>query len=137
MIAMHHRKAEQDEPGAMEASIDLAADPASPAAARDFVRSILGQWRCDHLVESALLIASELVTNAVVHARSASELRLRLTDGVVRIQVADQGGGTPAPRVPDQERPGGRGLPIIEAISAAWGIDPTADGKLVWADLRG
>ncbi len=133
---MEQRKAGHDQHSALEASLDLGADAAAPSAARSFVRSVLGEWRCDHLVESALLIASELVTNAVVHARSRSVLGLRLLEGRVRIQVADHGAGMPTPRVPDEDGPGGRGLPIIEAISSSWGIDATPDGKVVWAELR-
>ncbi|MGK2948839.1 MAG: ATP-binding protein [Acidimicrobiales bacterium] len=117
------------------AAIDLPADASSPASAREFVRSVLGRWECDHLVDTALLIASELVTNAIVHARSPLRLQLRLTRDVVRIEVADEGHGTPEPREPDRDRPGGRGLPIIEALSIDWGMSPTTAGKVVWADL--
>ncbi len=121
----------------LEASTDLAADPSSPASARDFVRATLVEWGCGDLVDSAVLIASELVTNAVVHARSGPKLTLRLTAGVVRIEVADDTVEQPIHRVPDPQRPGGRGLPIVDAVSASWGIDPTHDGKLVWANLQG
>jgi anti-sigma regulatory factor (Ser/Thr protein kinase) len=133
MIAM--KKKAEEGAGHLDATLDLPADTTSPATARRFVRSVLTGWGCDHLSENALLITSELVTNAIVHARSPLRLRLRLADDVVRIEVADRGDGTPQPRVPDRERPGGRGLPIIEALSLAWGMVPTADGKVVWADL--
>lgn len=132
---MIEHTSEEDGSGALVAAIDLPADASSPASAREFVRSVLGRWSCDHLVDTALLISSELVTNAIVHARSPLRLRLRLAHEVVRIEVADEGQGTPAPREPDRDRPGGRGLPIIEALSIDWGMAPTSAGKVVWADL--
>jgi DNA-binding NarL/FixJ family response regulator len=117
------------------ASLELAPLTSSPRTARQFIVGVLGRWQCDHLVDDACLVVSELVANAVLHARTASELRLSLRPGVLRIEVTDSGPGTPDPKVPSTQRGNGRGLHIVSAIASAWGVSPRTGGKLVWAEL--
>ncbi|MBK5222255.1 MAG: response regulator [Acidimicrobiia bacterium] len=119
----------------MVASTHLAAERSSPIAARRFVVGFLAQRECDHLIDDAVLVVSELVTNAVVHARSTSDLTLHLRPGVLRIEVTDRGAGTPNPRSPGAHETGGRGLQIVSALAGAWGIDPTPAGKVVWVEM--
>ena len=90
--------------------------------------------------EDALLIVSELVTNAVRHGQPEIVLQLDLGDDRIRIEVHD--GGDELPLVPaDQpavDRPTGRGLLIVAATASDWGITrpTTGSGKTVWAELR-
>ena len=121
---------------APSASTELPADTASPAIARRFVKETLEKWGMEGVLDATLLVVSELVTNAVIHASSAATLRLGRTESSVRVEVLDAGAGSPAPHVATDDGEGGRGLLLVAAVSAAWGVESTADGgKLVWAEL--
>jgi signal transduction histidine kinase len=117
------------------AAIELEQDTLSPPTARRFVDTTLRDWGCDPVIDDALLVVSELVTNAVVHAASDARVELRLAPGVLRIEVSDNGDGAPEPQSIDVTRPSGRGLLLVSAMAVAWGIDPIPDGKVVWAEL--
>jgi CheY-like chemotaxis protein/anti-sigma regulatory factor (Ser/Thr protein kinase) len=118
------------------ASTSLAADTASPGEARRFVERTLEDWSASSVLDAALLVVSELVTNAVVHAASASVLRLGRTPTSVRIEVSDNGTGSPEPHVATDDLESGRGLLLVAAVSAAWGVESTVGGgKRVWAEL--
>ncbi len=90
--------------------------------------------------ETAVLIVSELVTNAVVHSGSdVISCALRLGSGLLRIEVTDQGGGRPAPAVrePAPDDVSGRGLLLVSTIAEAWGVTPAISGGwTVWATVR-
>jgi anti-sigma regulatory factor (Ser/Thr protein kinase) len=84
--------------------------------------------------DDVLLCVSELVTNAVVHARSAGELRITVRSDGVRIEVDDESPDTP--RLAADGRPvGGRGLRIVDQLAASWGHATRPGGKTVWAEL--
>lgn len=88
--------------------------------------------------ESVLLVASELVTNAVRHGAGDAELRVELDDGDVRIEVVDDGHAeVEIPRrVPPPNALGGRGLLLVREVSRRWGAGFDAAGRtLVWAEL--
>lgn len=119
----------------MVASLSLDAQPASVGIARTFVVSWCRRWRCEHIVDDAKLVVSELVSNAIMHARSTSEVRLRRGQGLVRIEVIDHVPAPPQPRDLSHTALGGRGLLLIASLSRAWGVDPHPEGKLVWAEL--
>lgn len=113
---------------------------------RDFTRQALYDWgwlpaaAADRraAAEDALLVVSELVTNACLHAGGPEELRLRCAEDRVRIEVSDTGVGRPQPRSPHRGgRPGGHGMFIVERLCLDWGVefDPDGFGKTVWADL--
>jgi DNA-binding NarL/FixJ family response regulator len=117
-------------------SLHLPADVSSAREARTFTRSVLEEWQVSEVLDDALLVVSEMVTNAVTHANSDCELRLALSPVVVRVEVIDRGGGTPDPMPPSSTRNSGRGLHLIAALTAAWGVEPEAEGgKTVWAEL--
>jgi DNA-binding NarL/FixJ family response regulator len=121
---------------AQDAIIALAAEPASVSRARQFLRRTLREWNLDLLLDDAQIVVSELVTNAVTHARSAPELRLSLNGSTVRVEVRDDGTGTPEPRPPTEDAEHGRGMHLVAALAAAWGMElPQDDGKVVWAEL--
>lgn len=117
-------------------SVRLPAEIASARAARGFVRDVLEQWDVQDVLDDALIVVSEMVTNAVTHAASECELRVSASPSTVRIEVADSGAGTPEPLPPSDTRSGGRGMHLIDALTAAWGVEPQAEGgKTVWAEL--
>jgi len=119
------------------ASVNLEQEPSSVGQARRFTRERLERWGADALVERAVLVVSELVTNAITHAGSVCRVVLRCgaNSDSVRIEVTDFGQGSPEPQRPSSVRPSGRGLLIVSSVATAWGIDPSADGKIVWAEI--
>jgi DNA-binding NarL/FixJ family response regulator len=120
-----------------EATVDLPRSLTSVAAARRFVEETLKKWQlAPVLVDDALLVISELVTNAVTHANSSCRIRLSLTPARLRIDVLDNGAGTPEPLPYSQTEEHGRGLYMVDAVTTAWGLeDVPGEGKLVWAEL--
>ncbi|MFF6983330.1 SpoIIE family protein phosphatase [Streptomyces sp. NPDC008343] len=113
----------------------------SVASARSFVRDTLQGWGFADIVDDAVVLTSELVTNAVVHAgTSADVLCLRSDDGV-RVEVADR---YPEREIPLQgspvnmgspDREGGRGLQLCAALAGRWGVEYTPTHKQVWFQL--
>ena len=107
--------------------------PESVTAARRFVRDTLGGEE-DTILDAAELMASELTSNCVRHAGTAFEVGVSVGDEI-RVEVADAGGGRPRPLSPGPEEPSGRGLMIVEAMAASWGVEPAERGKTVWFTL--
>src|SRR5689334_3106055 len=91
----------------------------------------------DEVVERLELIASELLTNSVVHAAAAPELTLRGRGGTVLLRVVDHGPGWPTVRPADVTTVGGFGLRIVADLSESWGVDHLPEGKAVWARVAG
>lgn len=112
--------------------------PAVGAArrARNLVTEACRQWDLPALVPDASVVVSELVSNAVVHAKTVFTVRVSLRARYLHLAVRD--GSTTSPQIPagEQHRPGGRGLIVIAALATAWGHLQTYDGKVVWATLR-
>lgn len=113
------------------------AERESPAAARHLVGSALAAVGHDgtHL-QDALTVVTELATNAVVHARSAFSVAVRHQAEHVRVSVHDRSLAEPRPRHPDPLAPSGHGLQLVSALCERWGVEHSAHGKTVWADLR-
>ncbi|QNP66378.1 ATP-binding protein [Streptomyces genisteinicus] len=112
----------------------------SVSRARRLVCERLERWGVrDDVRDTALLVVSELVTNAVVHTGgSLVSCQLRRTEGQLRITVQDQGSAPTGPRVChglEEER--GRGLLLVESLSTAWGTHDCehSNGRVVWAEL--
>lgn len=104
--------------------------------AREFVREACDRWGVSHQVHNAVTVATELVENAVRHARSAPVLRLELHDRKLAVVVRDE--SPDPPREPETERlrPTGWGLTIVSSLSRTWGCYPwPRGGKVVWAVL--
>jgi anti-sigma regulatory factor (Ser/Thr protein kinase) len=122
---------------AIEAMTLLPGDVTTPAAARRFVRAALESVEADPVViETAELLTTELVTNAIVHAGSKSHLFIRAAKGVVRVEITDPDDRLPAMAAPDTDAPGGRGLIIVNGLASAWGVEATTKGgKTVWFEL--
>jgi anti-sigma regulatory factor (Ser/Thr protein kinase) len=120
--------------------LELGALPGAVPCARLHARQVLWEWGLSAFSENAGLIVSELVTNAIQASLSAEcilPVRVWLTSDRSRllIQVQDSNRHPPARTDADGDDESGRGLVIVEAISAKWGWHPTGDqgGKTVWA----
>ncbi|MFZ3492787.1 ATP-binding protein [Streptomyces sp. 5.8] len=86
--------------------------------------------------DDVLLLVSEVVANACMHADGPNSLLLRLTAERLRIEVTDASPVVPVYRFPtDPARPGGHGLLIVKRLARAWGADPVDGGKCVWVEV--
>ena len=118
------------------ASLPLALDPRSAGDGRRFVTERAAEWGWADMVDELALVVTELVANAVVHAQSKCVLRMEARPEVMRIEVSDEGTGSPNPKAYDADSEHGRGLLLVSAISTAWGVHGTPSGsKVVWAEL--
>lgn len=123
-------------PSAPQASLNLPHELSSVRTARNFVRARLEEWGVASLVDDAVLVVSELAANALTHAGSSYRLRLSADDRVLRIEVDDAGSGTPEPQPLTDTEEHGRGLHLVGALAASWGMEAAATGgKRVWAEL--
>lgn len=111
--------------------------PQAVGHARRFTRRTLRSWNVPADAQDAvLLIVSELVTNALVHTDGRVRLDLTLVNHRLRVAVADASPRTPVkPTSIGWEATGGRGILLVEAMSAAWGAVPVSGGKQVWSEV--
>jgi len=118
------------------AALYLHADEGA-AEARRFARGVVAGWEIGELLDDVLLVVSELVTNAFTHAGPTCRLQLSRTPSGIRVEVFDDGRGTPDPQVVDPLSEHGRGLYLVGALASAWGTGTTDEhgGKVVWAEL--
>ena len=111
-------------------TIQLNAHPTSSRAAREFLATTLGDWGWTEHVATAVLLTSELVTNAIVHAESDIAVTLR-GERSLRVEVFDEGLGPPG-----RVRLGsGGGLRLVDFLATSWGVSPQRRGKVVWFEL--
>jgi signal transduction histidine kinase len=137
-------------PPYLRAELPLGPSPTAAAAARRFVRDTCWYWQLEiddpleglwvqELVDRAVLVASELVTNAVVHTRGPLRLRLEWRAERLYVAVSDR-----LPRLlrlaaepGDLEAEGGRGLLIVDRLASHWGVHhPREGGKVIWCVLE-
>jgi anti-anti-sigma factor len=110
---------------------------ASPRLAREFTRATCAAWGLHALIDDALLLVGELVTNAVIHTGSRPTVRLGLRRAVFSVAVYDDVPGEVNMRDPGGGRGGIHGLLLVAQIATAWGSAPTSTGgKVVWATLQ-
>jgi hypothetical protein len=122
--------------GGARIRLNLAPVDSAAASARRLVDRLCAQWGLPALRDTARLVVTELVSNAVRHATTAFELTMSRRSDAVYISVRDH-----SPTLPRRGEPvsptmeGGRGLLVVDTMSRAWGATPTRDGKVVWASL--
>lgn len=125
----------------------LAGSTGAVTRCRDFTAAALNDWgwlpaatpEGRERAEDVLLMVSEVVTNACLHAAGPEELVLRHAGGRLRLEVADASPDPPRPHAPRSPAlPGGHGLMVLERLAGAWGSTPKADGapgKIVWVEV--
>jgi anti-sigma regulatory factor (Ser/Thr protein kinase) len=120
----------------LDARLTMTGDLRSPQAARRFVARTLTPLLGREDVETAMLVTSELVTNASLHAGTSCELVLRGGLNTLHIRVSDGDTRPPVRRLSfSDELATGRGLRLLEVLCRRWGVEPGPTGKTVWCDL--
>ena len=117
----------------------LPCDASSVGVARRLLRHELSTLRHADvdadLADAAGLLVSELVTNAIVHARTDVTLRVTIRRGVLRIEVADGSPVVPTPRRTSALAGTGRGLQLVDRLANRWGVQKSRGGKTIWFEL--
>jgi hypothetical protein len=107
-------------------------EPQSVPAARRFATSVLSGTSAETL-EAVELMVSELATNCIRHTDSGFDLTIIRSGPDIRVEATDHAGGTPTMRSPKPTDPSGRGLKIVDMLSAGWGVrSGGVAGKTVW-----
>lgn len=108
----------------------------APSMAREFLRSATCPEHHNEIVEDALLLVSELVTNSVLHGGPPVTVAVDCDGDALQVRVRDGSTELPQRRQAQHVDEGGRGLELVANLSADWGVDPMDDGKHVWFVLR-
>jgi anti-sigma regulatory factor (Ser/Thr protein kinase) len=118
-------------------SATFPAAPASARAARSFLRDVLpGEAEAD-LTDVILLLVTELVTNAVIHAGTSIHVQVEVHGEVVHVDVRDDAPEPPVRRPASPEALNGRGLLLLDKLADRWGFEPRPTGKTVWFEVGG
>jgi anti-sigma regulatory factor (Ser/Thr protein kinase) len=119
-----------------EQHIPLTAEPAAAAAARSQVRALIGAWDVPVDPSIAMLLTSELVTNAIRHERSGT-IRIVVSRSwdQLRVDVHDTAQAMPVPMDAAADEEAGRGLMLVDALASDWGSYRTDAGKAVYFTL--
>ncbi|WP_367318286.1 ATP-binding protein [Streptomyces sp. HUAS ZL42] len=107
----------------------------SAARARRLAAGQLIDWELSSLIDTAQLLISEAVTNAIRHAPGPIRLSLRRYATALRCEVEDASAQTPQRNVVGDDAEGGRGLALLDALADSWGSHQTPGGKSVWFEL--
>jgi anti-sigma regulatory factor (Ser/Thr protein kinase) len=120
----------------LAAEISLGADARSAGAARRFLATTLISWKTPRYGEDAVLLLSELVANAALHARTQIGVRIELKPDCLHLAVTDGSPQQPTMRHYSDDATTGRGLALVSALALRWGVDANPDGtKTVWAEV--
>jgi LuxR family transcriptional regulator, maltose regulon positive regulatory protein len=123
-------------PPRLSEGLPLGPVPTAAGAGRAFVLEVCGRWGLEELAGSAALLAGELVTNAVVHARTAMELRVELRGPWLQVAVKDEDPNLDRVLAAREGTGRGLGLGIVDRVASAWGVrQEGAGGKTVWCTL--
>lgn len=112
-------------------AVELAPEPGAASTAREWIAAALDGWPAQSL-DTARLLVSELVTNAVLHARTEIGLRYRLDGTRARVEIADGRRDGPLPKRYAPDSPTGRGLRLVAGLASEWGVTRSPQGKTVW-----
>src|SRR5690348_5410779 len=117
--------------------MEFPADRTAPSQARRFVADTLHSWSVPNdVVDDAVLLVSELVTNALLHARSAPVVELEYDADHLRCVVVDSSPVPPRRRRYAEDAVTGRGIALVETLASRWGVDANGEsGKRVWFEL--
>lgn len=118
------------------ASRQLDVSLTAPSQARRFLREQGCSEHATSLLESAVLLVSEMVTNAVRHGGPPLVVEVDCDELTLQVRVRDGSTAPPRPRAVRPEDEGGRGMVLLELLSDDWGVDHHDDGKVVWFRLR-
>jgi anti-sigma regulatory factor (Ser/Thr protein kinase) len=121
----------------VDASLHLPADPTSAARARRFIGEFCTAAQLPtEVCQTAALLVSELVTNAVVHGRTSATIEVHRPAQTLRVAVRDDNPDLPpVGSTPDLTSESGRGLLIVSRLSRRWGVERVGPGKAVWFEL--
>jgi anti-sigma regulatory factor (Ser/Thr protein kinase) len=116
-------------------TVDLPPDTSAAGRARELVADRMASAPAERRA-TALLLVSELVTNAVQHGAGLVVLTVISTPSVLRVNVFDEGERRPQARMASPDEPWGRGLLLVDRLALAWGVEDGAVlGKTVWFEL--
>jgi anti-sigma regulatory factor (Ser/Thr protein kinase) len=120
----------------MGRAVELVGRPASVRKARVFTGDVLAEAGVEaSVIELAVLMVSELVTNAVAHTRGMICLTVHADTHWVRIEVEDDGRGRLMLRPAKRDQLDGRGLMVVDKLATDWGIERRASQKMVWFEI--
>jgi anti-sigma regulatory factor (Ser/Thr protein kinase) len=114
------------------AELELPVSMEAPALARDFLRGSTCAAHHSAVVDDAVLLVSELVTNSVLHGGPPVVVAVDCDEATLQVRVRDGSADLLAPRDAAQSDESGRGLALVAEMSADWGVDTEKDGKHVW-----
>ena len=114
------------------AELDLPVSREAPALAREFLRGSTCAEHHSEVVDDAVLLVSELVTNSVKYGGPPVVVAVDCDEVTLQVRVRDGSPALPAPRDAAQADENGRGLALVAEMSADWGVDTEKDGKHVW-----
>lgn len=124
----------------MDEEVTLPAGPEGAGFARRAMARAADLWLLDReMTETALLLVSELATNAIRHGSPPVRLSLRMQGDQLRVEVTDSSPTLPQLGHPGPDQTGGRGLQIVQQLAARWGSSASRSrlGKTVWFELTG
>jgi len=121
----------------MERHDRLPPEPSSASAARRFVADAIERTplACSSVGDTAVLLVSEVVTNAVLHAGTSIRVTVRIERSSVRVEVRDGSVALPSRRHYDEGAATGRGLELVELLATSWGTEQERNGKVVWFEV--
>ena len=102
------------------------------ATVRSELESLLSDWESRDQVDSAMLLATELIGNVLLHTDTAAKIVATFVPHHLYVEVTDTNDDMPHPLSPTASTPNGRGLMLLDALAAQWGVRPEAQGKTVW-----
>ena len=117
-------------------TLRLPPDPASATRARRVTREHLATICPTDTIETAGLLVTELVANAVLHAHTDMLLVVDVEPGRVDLRVQDGSPAQPEQQEPDLDAVNGRGLAIVDELSTSWGVENVQGSKVVWCELE-
>jgi hypothetical protein len=105
------------------------------SSARRAVVHLIGDESTVEFVRDAVVLTSELVTNAVVRAAGATVMRAEFLDSILRVELTDDCGVAPDLHTADAATDGATGLHVVSDVASRWGVTPSQSGKTIWFEL--